>query len=461
MVTDDQDNDHPDDNPDVPVQMDWAFPSKIHAVLITPNGYTDLPTFSTFVGGRSAAKSTSIAKYLVLQTIQFPTPIRILCCREFKNSIGESMHYTIASLIRQLGLQQDFTIQTESIVNNLTNSEFLFYGIKEQNIESFKSIEKIDITFIDEADTITERSWDVVVPTIIRKPGSKLIVGFNPSLATTATYRRWVVEHPINDKNYQLIHINYFDNPFNSPETLALAEREKLKDFDRYCNIWLGKPLYNLTDAIYANELRRAVANDRFRKVDYIKTIPCDTFWDLGRSDYTSIIIAQVVAGEYRIIDFIETQDKIAIDHIPMLRDKGYLYNTFWLPHDAEHKTTAARLTIREQILQASKGLAQSVRIVPNIRILDGINAVKTIFDNCYFDEVRCAKLIEHMRNYTWDDRKEKLTPKHDEHSHANDSLRYCALALRPPPAALPKRSSREYNELMRPRSSKTGWMNI
>jgi phage terminase large subunit len=354
-----------------------------------------------------------------------------------------------------MGVEDAFIIEKASITCKATGSEFIFAGINKDSVDNIKSISYIDITFIDEAEAIQKDTWKILLPTVIREADSKLIISFNPRMAKSYTYQFFVVNPPPNSR---VTKINYIDNPFCSQQAKELAEAAQLSDPDEYINVWLGEPVYNLENAVYAKELRRMVENERFRRVDYIKTVPCDTFWDLGRSDFTSIIIAQIVAGEYRIIDCVETQGKIAIDHIQILRDKGYIYNTWWLPHDAEHKTTAARLTIKEQIMAQSKGICQSVRIVPNIRVLDGINAARTIFDNCYFDEKRCELLVNHLREYQWDTRKEKLTPLHDEHSHMSDAWRYLAVALKPPKPPAPTENEDQFYRSIKQKSG-NGWM--
>ena len=434
-----------------PIAINAKFPPKLMGPLFNK----PYPTYSVFVGGRTGGKSYGITKALILQSLQ--EKLRILCCREFAANIEESIHQNIASHIREMGLESEFIIEKGSIRCKSTGSEFLFAGIKKDNVEAIKSIAGINITFVDEAEPIPEESWKVLIPTVIREKNSRIIISFNPKLRKAYTYQYWVLNPP---EGTVITKINYTDNPFVSEETLKLAESDRKFNPDAYSNIWLGNPVENLENAVYANELRLATINNRIRQVDYINTIPCDVFVDLGRSDYTSIIIAQVVAGEYRIIDFIETQGLIAIDHIPLLRAKPYIYRTLWLPHDAEHKTTSARLTIKEQMRDNSRGLFESVRIVPNIKILDGINAGRTVFANCYWDEIRCADLLDHLRKYQWDDRKERLAPKHDQHSHASDAYRYMSVAMRPPEEEPdPYSSPTGFSGRFLHTKSTTGWM--
>jgi phage terminase large subunit len=122
-------------------------------------------------GGRGSGKSWSTATYLVIKAAQ--SRKRIVCARQFQNSIRDSSKELIERRIRDLGLADVFKVTGQTIEHKSNGSDFLFWGL-ERNIESIRSLEGTDIIWIDEARTINARSLEVLLPTI-RKAGSEFI----------------------------------------------------------------------------------------------------------------------------------------------------------------------------------------------------------------------------------------------------------------------------------------------
>jgi phage terminase large subunit len=185
---------------------------------------------------------------------------------------------------------------------------------------------------------------------------------------------------------------------------------------------------------VYADELR-AAAGGRICNVPYDATVGVSTVWDLGWGDSTAIWFVQRVAFETRFIDFYENSRQSIEHYLKVCQEKGYLYDTFWLPHDARSKSLGTGRSIEEII--RNKG--NKVRIVPKLSLVDGINAGRTIFPNCYFDKEKCADGIQALRHYRYElveDPIKKIftrTPVHDWTSHAADAFRYSAIAVRQP----------------------------
>ena len=142
-------------------------------------------------GGRGSGKSWGIAKVLLLQGTE--RPLRILCCREFQKSISDSVHSLLADRLEAMGMGGFYEVQNTTI-RGQNGTEFIFAGLR-HNIASIKSFEGIDRCWIEEAQTISKASLDVLVPTI-RKEGSEIWVSFNPELAEDEVYRRFVVNPP-------------------------------------------------------------------------------------------------------------------------------------------------------------------------------------------------------------------------------------------------------------------------
>jgi phage terminase large subunit len=390
------------------------FPEKLRFLF-------DAARYKILYGGRGGAKSWGVARALLIQAAT--TPLRILCAREFQNSIAESVHHLLQSQIVATGLESFYEVQNNVILGR-NGSEFLFAGLR-NNITRIKSFEGIDRAWVEEAQMVSKSSWDTLIPTI-RKDGSEIWVTYNPELDTDETHRRFVIDPPA---GATVVKINWSDNPW-FPETL-LREKEELKarDPDAYQNIWEGHCRVTLDGAIYARELRLAQEEGRIRSVPYDATKPVHTFFDLGWADNTSIWFAQTVGGELRLIDYYSNNQMPIQHYIAVLQNRGYLYGTDWLPHDAKAKTLATGRSVEEIMLAAGR----QVRIVPNLSITDGINAARTIFDRCYFDEEKCAEGLQSLRHYRFDvdpDTKQfSGKPLHDHHSHAADAFRYFAVS--------------------------------
>lgn len=218
--------------------------------------------YKIYWGGRGSAKSWGIAEALIRLTASLP--LRVLCTREFQNSIRDSSHKILKDTIERLGMQSWFTVTNESI-RSRSGAEFIFKGMH-LNDQGIRSTEGIDICWVEEAQTVTAASWRSLTPTI-RKPGSEIWVSFNLIDENDATYQRFVVK-PRSDS---IVHkINYDSNPFFAGTEL---EREMLddkeNDYDLYEHIWLGMPLKKSNAIIFNGKYRvEAFPDDLWKKAD-------------------------------------------------------------------------------------------------------------------------------------------------------------------------------------------------
>lgn len=426
--------------------VDAQFPPKMIDSLFHTKA-----RYRTWFGGRGGSKSWSIARALLIKGVN--DPLRILCAREYMSSVHDSVHRLLADQIIALGLQDFYTVEKAQIFAP-NGTEFRFAGIR-NNVMTIKSFEGIDIAFCEEAQNITDNSWNVLIPTI-RKKNSEIWICFNPELATDPTYKRFVLNPP---PDSIVTKINFDDNPF-FPEVLkAEAEYLKATDPDAYANVWLGFPKTILSNAIYGKELRAATEENRITKLPYDPSVCVHTFWDLGMADDTSIILAQIVGHEYHIIDYVTGNGMAVGEYLRILKEKPYIYGTDFLPHDARAREKGSGRSIEEMM----RSLGRTVKIVPMLRIADGINAARTIFPRLYFDESKCFDLLQALRKYCYDiprsvfGQAPKITinpkPVHNDASHGADSFRYMALALRAPKGKPPG------VRLPSPSESPHGWM--
>ena len=154
-------------------QLTVDFPEKLQ-FLFTPYRY------KVAFGGRGSGKSYNFAQALILLAAQ--KPLRILCTREVQKSIKQSVHLLLSDQIKRLGLGSFFTI-LETEIRGSNGSLFMFAGLAQHTVESIKSIEGCDIVWVEEAQTVSKKSWDILIPTI-RKNDSEIWVSFNPDLDT-------------------------------------------------------------------------------------------------------------------------------------------------------------------------------------------------------------------------------------------------------------------------------------
>lgn len=202
------------------------FPEKLR-LLFAPSRY------KVMHGGRGGGKSWGVARALLVLGMRFK--LRILCARELQLSIKDSVHRLLCDQIEELGYG-DYADTTNNAIKLSTGTEFLFSGIS-RNIKKIKSMEAIDLVWVEEAESVSEDSWSVLIPTI-RKEGSEIWITFNPDQDTDPTYKRFVKDPP---PDTTVIDIGWEDNPW-IPSVLV-KEKDYLYrvDPDAAAHVWGGK----------------------------------------------------------------------------------------------------------------------------------------------------------------------------------------------------------------------------
>lgn len=397
--------------------MDVKFPDKLQC-LFRPARYKVL------YGGRGGAKSWGVARALLV--LGAAKPLRVLCAREFQKSIADSVHKLLSDQIADLGLSAHYEV-LQTAIRGRNGTEFAFAGLH-HNITGLKSFEGVDVCWVEEAQTVSKSSWDILIPTI-RKDGSEIWITFNPELDEDETYKRFVKAPPTGAVVQK---IDHKDNPWFP----AVLEQERLdllaRDPDAYMTVYEGHCRQVLDGAIYANELREATARNRITSVPWEKSQPVDVYFDLGWADSTAMWYTQRVGFEHRILRSYSNSQQPIQHYLDQMRQSGYLVKTVWLPHDAQAKQLGTGKSIEEIV----KAAGYTVRIVPRLSVADGINAARTVFHQCYFDAEGCADGLHSLRRYRYevnpDTGQYSKTPLHDEHSHYADGFRYLAIGVSP-----------------------------
>lgn len=202
-----------------------------------------------FYGGRAGMKSWAVAQALIMRAVN--EKLLIVCTREIQNSISDSVLRLLSDTIERLGVTHLFTIQKNTIIG-ASGSEFIFKGLNGMTIDSIKSLEGADICWVEEAHSVSERSWSILIPTI-RKPGSQIYITFNPDLITDPVYQRFVLNTP--PRTY-LQKVNYLQNIFCPQEAIDEANYQRSVSYEDYAHIWLGEVRQHSNAQVFKDKFR-------------------------------------------------------------------------------------------------------------------------------------------------------------------------------------------------------------
>jgi len=196
-------------------------------------------------GGRGSGKSRSIASALILRSAQ--KPLRVMCAREIQKSIRDSVKRLLDDEIERLGLGSVF-VSTDTEIRGANGSLFLFSGLR-SNIDSVKSMEGLDVCWVEEAQNVSQVSLNVLTPTI-RKPGSQLYFSWNPKHETDPVDVLFGESCP--PRTVKRI-VNFTDNPWFPDVLRDEMEYDKRRDIDKYQHVWMGGYLTNSNTRVFKN----------------------------------------------------------------------------------------------------------------------------------------------------------------------------------------------------------------
>lgn len=361
-----------------------------------------------FYGGRGSGKSYSVARALIV--IAAKACVRILCCREIQNSIRDSSYQLLKDTIERLGLEASFTCTESEIRCSTTGSRFIFKGLL-RNEQSVKSTEGIDIAWVEEAQTVSEASWEVLIPTV-RRPGSEIWITFNPLGADDPTTKRFIDDPP---PDAYVRKVNYDENPFFPPELRREMEWDRSHDYEKYLHIWEGYP--------------RTVSDAQvFRGCYVVEPIPED-LWkqadrlffgaDFGFARDPSTLVRCFILDRRLYIDHEAYGVGVEIDELPQLY-RSVPGSTEWpIKGDSARPETISYLKNRAGFhIEAADKWPGSIE--------DGVAYLKS-FDKIVVDP-RCSHTADEFRLYSYKTDKvtqEVLPVILDKNNHCLDGLRY------------------------------------
>jgi phage terminase large subunit len=385
-------------------------------------------------GGRHGLKTRSFA--VALLTLGANQKLRILCCREIMNSIKDSVHQELKLAIEALGLGKFYTV-LDTEIRGRNGTTFIFAGLHGQSVTSLKSYAGIDIVWVEEAQTVTKNSWDILLPTL-RAENSQFWVSFNPDMDDDDTYVRFLVNPPPGTMSQKMgwqdaaeLEAKYPGRGWFPAVQQAKRLHSQKTEPDDYENIWEGKPRTVVAGAIYAREILQMVEENRIRPTPYDPRFPVHRIWDLGWNDAMSIIMAQKVApSTLNIINYMEDSFRTYAEYVSDMQRLNYLWGTDWLPHDGEHHDPKSGTSAKKILI----GFGCKVRIMPKTDPEARIKAARMMFPRVYIDNTArkpatgylgAARLIECLKRYKRHvpaTTGEPGAPVHDAVSHGADA---------------------------------------
>ena len=381
--------------------------------------------YKVFYGGRGGAKSQTFAIVLLLMGMQ--RPIRVLCAREIQNSIKDSVKRLLDDEIDRLGMG-DFYSSVETEIRGKNGTLFVFYGLK--NMSSLKSMKGLTHCWVEEAESISERSLDILRPTV-REEGSEIWFSFNPENVHSPIWQNFIINRPA---DALVKKVTWRDNPW-FPDVLEEERRScKASDPNKYDWIWEGNPRQIVEGSYYGKLLQAAEEQGRIGQVPVEPNLLVHTAWDLGMSDSTAIWFFQHLPvgrfGEWRFVDYYEASGESLAHYAEVLARKGYRYGMHIAPHDI----AVRELGTGKSRWETARGLGINFTTAKQLPLMDGIEAARQVLGAAWFDRERCAKGLNCLYGYKREYDAARATfrdaPLHDWSSHGADAFRYAAIGF-------------------------------
>ena len=353
-------------------------------------------------GGRGSGKSHAVAEYCLFRAYQ--SKIKVLCTRELQNSIADSVYSLLKNKITDMHLDFFFTVYKDRIVGN-NGSEFIFKGIH-NNVSEIKSMENISIAWLEESQSLSRESIDVIVPTI-RAPGSILIFTFNPYKDNDPIY----IEMKNATEDDLVIKANYYDNPWFPEELRLEMERDKKNDYQKYLWVWEGECL-GLSDA---QIFRGKYVVENFETP---KNADFHFGADWGFANDPTTLVRSFIVGNDLYIDMCAGKVGCDLEDTPSLFNEVQGSSIYPIYADSARPETISFMRSKHYNVIAAEKWNGSVE--------DGIQYLRSF--SCIHIHERCKAVAEEFDLYQYKvDRQtgEVLRVPVDKFNHYIDAIRY------------------------------------
>jgi len=243
--------------------------------------YTTDKRFIVIGGGRGGAKSHGVGTFLLSKA--HTGKFRMLCCREVQNSIKDSVWQLLVEKIHQYEWERYFDITDKCIVHKLTRSDFIFKGMY-GNAQDIKSTEGIQYAWVEEAQSVSRKSLDILTPTV-RNPGSQIIFTYNPTLEDDPVH----MDYMLAERDDTLkIQINWRDNPWFPDVLRSDMEYDKKISMSKYLHVWEGHC------EIFSDEMVGAFETVDVWDCQYCVAFIDPSFSDKNGTDRTAVSVVGV-----------------------------------------------------------------------------------------------------------------------------------------------------------------------
>lgn len=377
--------------------------------LVLPEAYRFLfrpARYKVAYSGRGAGKSWAFADVVLTRALE--RKVRVLCARQYQTSIADSVHRLLKDRISARGLDAYFTV-TQTGITSVTGSEILFKGLK-LNAAEIKSLEGVDICWVEEAQHVSRDSWDLLIPTI-RKDGSEIWISFNPGAVDSETWQRFVAEPP---ESALVAKTSWRDNPF-FPATLEEERRHALRvmEAEDYANIWEGEPLAHAKAQIFAGRYEVEAFESPISGMRLFYGA------DWGFADDPTVLVRAFVRDGCLYVDHEAWALGCEIERLPAL---------FRGVPDAQRWPIRADSSRPELIryMRRMGFIVKPCRKWPG-SIEEGVTFLRSAFERLIIHP-RCERVAEELRLYSYKTDKstgEVLPAILDKHNHCMDALRY------------------------------------
>ena len=276
---------------------------------------------------------------------------------------------------------------------------------------------------LDEFGDMDPRAWqEVIRASLADRHGWAVFIGTPKGLNHFAdAWRRAAT-----DDAWMTLRLRASETGLISEAELADARKEMSED--QYLAEFECSFEASVVGAFYGREMKAAADEGRICRVPYQPGIAVDTWWDLGVRDAAAIIMTQNIGREVHVIDYAENSGEGLPGCVRELQARPYV----WGKHNAPHDIQVRDFGTGKSRIEQGEAMGFRFEIVPDIGRMDGINAARNFIASCYFDEVKCGRLVEALTSYhkVWDEKRKtfQAEPYHDWSSNGADAFRYLSV---------------------------------
>lgn len=389
-------------------------------------------------GGRGSGKSHFFAENLIDDSLANKGLLSV-CIREVQKSLKDSAKRLLESKLAEfkLGEAHGFRVYSDRI-QTPGDGIVIFQGMQDHTAESIKSLEGFGRAWVEESQTLSARSMQLLRPTI-RTEDSEIWFSWNPRRKVDPV--DVMLRQGERPTGAVVVKANWSDNPW-FPDVLKQERLDCLRaDPDQYEHIWEGGYVTVIDGAYFARHIAEARKDGRIGLVGKDPLMKMRVFCDLGgtgaRSDAFTMWVAQFVGMHVRVLDYYEAVGQPLSTHLEWLRNSGYTPNStgIWLPHDGETHDRVFDVSFESAFKQAG----YEVEVVPNQgkgAAKQRIEAVRRLFPSIWINEKKCEGGLEALGWYHEKKDEERnigLGPEHDWSSHGADSFGLMCVVYKPP----------------------------